>query len=838
MYDIINQSINNFSASFSHEHGYSNNPSMMSTKHLLYNKLECSPGKYHEIRLISLKPGHGSQEIECDLLHARLRQEKKHPNSSAVDDRIRILETFWGSSKFKRLPHDEQDRQRIKGRRWVIDRHQFRAHFNPESYDIHRLFEPEEQLHSDPDPDPEHRNDYQVYRHLYKRAPKANRSYQGDSAHQSSATDSYEALSYMWGDVQLTETILINNQEVSVRRNLWSALLHIRQRDRPRLLWVDALCINQDDILERNSQVQLMSKIYSCATGVLSFVGTNTKNVKVALGFIKVLNQAPSNKMLLGYIRHWKYLAYWTAVADLLEREYWKRIWIVQEVAVARNVIIYFGQQTIEWQAISKLYDGLLSLSDDLTPKPYLPKHISKLLITVPAMLHKLRASLFGNKSFESHGWPLQALLRAFHRSLSSDPRDKIYGLFGLQHLELVQDDGDERLIARRNGRHATPQQLILRQRFPRDDMSASERRIVIRDGRHALSQHTIRPDYGKSVFELWGELVRSSDLRDTFQVMYFSQFVQELFGGGDLQTLVPNCAMTTGTSTTKNTIKRKRQKRRHKRKQKRLTAAAGRLTLNHTLPDEQSLVYIPGVCSSAILYLGPPYTGPKASIHLVKKWLDLYFHQVKVLQAERKVPSILLDSIIQAQHDLSLIQASVGVDNSRSYAELGEYSYVSYREKELGGYAEEDLGLGPDGPFGSAAFRSQRANHYDTNQDSEKPRWFISDRGQIGLAPTVAREGDLLCLFQGCDVAVVIRKLGAGKRCELVGRALIMPQGDDDKTPSIRASNDRFRYSIPGEELFRNEFRKDAYTAIEKYRVSLYLDIETLYALTRVSPE
>jgi len=68
----------------------------------------------------------------------------------------------------------------------------------------------------------------------------------------------YEALSYVWGDASIRETITFNGLPTEVTKNLYTALTYLRLPDKPRCLWVDALCINQKDMKERNNQVAIM----------------------------------------------------------------------------------------------------------------------------------------------------------------------------------------------------------------------------------------------------------------------------------------------------------------------------------------------------------------------------------------------------------------------------------------------------------------------------------------------------------------------------------------------------------------------------------------------------
>jgi hypothetical protein len=86
----------------------------------------------------------------------------------------------------------------------------------------------------------------------------------------------YEALSYVWGTVDpevVRPWIHCNGRKVEVQPNLLSALKAIRQPEKHRTFWIDALCINQVDDEEKGFQVQLMREIYRKARGVTVFLG-------------------------------------------------------------------------------------------------------------------------------------------------------------------------------------------------------------------------------------------------------------------------------------------------------------------------------------------------------------------------------------------------------------------------------------------------------------------------------------------------------------------------------------------------------------------------------------
>ncbi|KAF8860423.1 hypothetical protein BDZ45DRAFT_567751, partial [Acephala macrosclerotiorum] len=96
----------------------------------------------------------------------------------------------------------------------------------------------------------------------------------------------FEALSYTWGDSGKEIWTVVDGLEVPVRPKLFEALIHLRHRDRIRTLWIDALCIDQNNILEKNHQVMKMSQIYSAATYVIVWLGVESADSTQTLRFI------------------------------------------------------------------------------------------------------------------------------------------------------------------------------------------------------------------------------------------------------------------------------------------------------------------------------------------------------------------------------------------------------------------------------------------------------------------------------------------------------------------------------------------------------------------------
>jgi hypothetical protein len=95
----------------------------------------------------------------------------------------------------------------------------------------------------------------------------------------------YEALSYMWGPKEHSQ-IEIDGVVVEVRRNLWNALLELRHEQDARTLWIDAICINQDDISERNHQVTQMGTIYKNSVRCVAWLGPSDSLLNDAFPFM------------------------------------------------------------------------------------------------------------------------------------------------------------------------------------------------------------------------------------------------------------------------------------------------------------------------------------------------------------------------------------------------------------------------------------------------------------------------------------------------------------------------------------------------------------------------
>ncbi|KAN0099122.1 Heterokaryon incompatibility protein (HET) domain containing protein [Hyaloscypha variabilis] len=99
--------------------------------------------------------------------------------------------------------------------------------------------------------------------------------------------EEYEALSYTWGDVNQQTFIIVDGVDHAITVNAAIALWHLRRKQSSRNLWIDTLCINQQDDEERIHQVQLMKHIYSKASNVLAWLGPSFDDSDFAMDLIE-----------------------------------------------------------------------------------------------------------------------------------------------------------------------------------------------------------------------------------------------------------------------------------------------------------------------------------------------------------------------------------------------------------------------------------------------------------------------------------------------------------------------------------------------------------------------
>ncbi|KAF2443018.1 hypothetical protein P171DRAFT_363731, partial [Karstenula rhodostoma CBS 690.94] len=135
----------------------------------------------------------------------------------------------------------------------------------------------------------------------------------------------------------MPNTIEINEHSLPITRNLCNALQYLFERNERRL-WIDAICINQQDDVERGKQVGLMGRIYSWAKKVVVWLGHHADNSELAMDFLALLAAGPGETDRLEWLLKLcepEYSYHWKSFHALLHRNWWKRAWVIQEAVLA-----------------------------------------------------------------------------------------------------------------------------------------------------------------------------------------------------------------------------------------------------------------------------------------------------------------------------------------------------------------------------------------------------------------------------------------------------------------------------------------------------------------------
>jgi hypothetical protein len=312
----------------------------------------------------------------------------------------------------------------------------------------------------------------------------------------------YDCLSYVWGSPTLSREILIEDSTLSITANLDSALRRVRTRSpsEPTPIWADGICINQKDIDERNQQVASMKRIYSeCRTGII-YLGETADESDLVPEFLETLTESivklnrrtnkplkfdPENEHLFPEENH----PGWRRLVALLNRPWFRRIWVIQEFALPPDIQLICG----EWERPGTylaavlsipIWDYSYSVFTAITSKKIhgAGNEIAATLALHPLHLHirqgQGRALGLGldpylqrssRKSDLRSNRPLVWLLRQTSICQATDPRDKMFAI-----ISLAPDATDSSLVA---------------------DYSESIERVAVRFGAHLV--HT---GYGLSL--------------------------------------------------------------------------------------------------------------------------------------------------------------------------------------------------------------------------------------------------------------------------------------------------------------------------------------------------
>lgn len=213
----------------------------------------------------------------------------------------------------------------------------------------------------------------------------------------------YTAVSYVWGDASAgVRSVLLNGRPIPVGHNLWTLLLHLTKEQHKGYLWIDALCIQQTNVAEKNHQVAIMGQIYAGAKEILVWLPMESRKSYTD----RILSRVGLMDKQESFLR-------------LLSRnEYWTRALILQEFVLASLVTFGLGPRVISEET---LYDQLLF--DDVTLSRRLE---NSAMISIVRLRHRM-------KHRDGKVLTLFDMLNDEYRPmLCSDPRDRMYSILSL----------------------------------------------------------------------------------------------------------------------------------------------------------------------------------------------------------------------------------------------------------------------------------------------------------------------------------------------------------------------------------------------------------------------
>lgn len=254
----------------------------------------------------------------------------------------------------------------------------------------------------------------------------------------------YEAVSYTWGNNVGVDIISLHGRHLNLSLNLSLILRDLRDPYEDRILWVDAICIDQGNISERGHQVQQMRDIYRNSKRVLFCISRQTEMTDILLTSLQELQNHDITKSASFDLDDWSMA--WSEIQSRYRGEYsglegkqrdgllhilaqpwFNRVWILQEVANARDGLVYCGKKCIS--------AGVFAVHVKLLDWSTISSHCQSVLNLMPGP----------SRNYSLNGRDLYSLLRKFPRAEATDERDKVYALLGIhsdtQRRELLEVD-------------------------------------------------------------------------------------------------------------------------------------------------------------------------------------------------------------------------------------------------------------------------------------------------------------------------------------------------------------------------------------------------------------
>ncbi|KAJ9603999.1 hypothetical protein H2200_011521 [Cladophialophora chaetospira] len=241
----------------------------------------------------------------------------------------------------------------------------------------------------------------------------------------------YRAVSYTWGGGTKNRAIFLNGKKFKVRPNLYALLQHLQRSNYDSYFWIDAICIAQSDVRERNHQVRIMGSIYTKATEVLVWLGpelARSNELAEDLSMLCGNNHSYDNQTLRHCYRtlceRGNSQRFWDDLTSLCGNSYWLRCWILQEVSLAKHIQFLVGNTALDCNDLSWVCRALpvVATAVDGADGERVRDELSS---NIGRVLHVL------DRKSEGKSATLQGILMTTEKTDCADVRDRVFGVLG-----------------------------------------------------------------------------------------------------------------------------------------------------------------------------------------------------------------------------------------------------------------------------------------------------------------------------------------------------------------------------------------------------------------------
>jgi ankyrin repeat protein len=551
-----------------------------------------------------------------------------------------------------------------------------------------------------------------------------------------------------------------------------------------RQLWIDAICINQNDISERNAQVAVMSHIYSAANTVLVWLGIENGATDIAKEAMDRINSADQQKDNLWFSATWRYSQSrsnnhmdqdWTseesivsirqlhALSSLLRRAWFQRVWVIQEVTMARRIEVHCGSRQFRWDDFFELVQHRLGKA-----------HHLKALGDSQSPPVK-----YGKGQRGTEAWTITDL------RMRTKPND-----FEKSHLNVMKTNLGKEIIRNWNEPLTLPVLLLLTWTFrstdPHDKIFA-----LLNIARHVEGTPAITADYAMPVEDLYAEVGRlfvTGTREDTIQDWHSGEvedfesleglsFVQEVLDRNTsrlarLPSWVPDFSLALVTPRLWST---------------RFNATKG-LSPSFPPPPNPHLMHLTSLCFDTVVEVeNKPRERPIGSS--ISYNITSWFALISPMDAEYPTGIPLIEALWR-----TLMVGNIWSTNENGDADARE-SFADFITSDLSKapqeYLDRSLGLMAQLPPGAddthclpsaedierykeshghgapdhvcipdAPQHKQKRNfHSSFTQNYRTRRLFRTAKGYLGLAPRSTQPGDQVWLLAGARVPFILRR-------------------------------------------------------------------------------